>query len=169
MVYSWLVMSDSRILTVEPMGRGLVTMAQCIVLDVGAFPFPSIPFDIGHRNASARVWVARDRSDASGRVIGFLALLARREIEIVGLTVDAAERRRGVGRALLREAVAASCAALPIVLHVSASNSPAIGLYRSEGFAVRRRLVGYYSRGAYSDRGDALEMVWSGPAREPMG
>jgi len=152
-------MSASRIVTVEPMGSDLVTMAQCIVLDVDSFPYPSIPFDLGHRNASTRVWVARD---PSARVIGFLALLMRRDREVVGLAVDAAERRQGVGRALLREAMAAPDAALPIALHVSTSNSAAIGLYRSEGFVVRRRLVGYYSRGVYSDRGDALEMIWSG-------
>jgi ribosomal protein S18 acetylase RimI-like enzyme len=143
------------------MGSDLVTMAQCIVLDVGAFPYPSIPFDIGHRNALARIWVARD---ALGRVIGFVALLTRRDIEIVGLAVDGAERRRGVGRSLLRRAMTASDTASPIVLHVSTSNSAAIGLYRSEGFVVRRRLVDYYSRGVYPDRGDALEMVWSAPA-----
>lgn len=155
-------MSGLRTPTIERMGSDLVTMAQCIVLDVDTFPYPSIPFDLARQHPSARVWVARD---AQGRVIGFLAALVRHELEVMGVAVERLERRRGVGRALLGEAMTtASDVGLPVVLHVSTSNAAAIGLYGSAGFVARRRLVRFYSRGVYPDGGDALEMVWSGPA-----
>ncbi|MGO8992471.1 MAG: GNAT family N-acetyltransferase [Polyangiaceae bacterium] len=154
-------MSGLRTPTIERLGSDLLTMARCIVLDVDAFPYPSIPFDLGRRHPSVRVWVARD---AQGGVIGFLAALVRRELEIVGLAVERTERRRGVGRALLDEAMTAA-EGLPVVLHVSTSNGAAIGLYERAGFVAERRLVRFYSRGVYPDRGDALRMVWSGPWR----
>jgi ribosomal protein S18 acetylase RimI-like enzyme len=153
-------MGASGTITVERLSGDLVTVAQCIVIDVESFPYPSLPFDLGHRDAASHVWVARDESC---RVLGFLAAVARRELEIVGLAVERTERRGGVGRALVR-AFLDSGPALPVMLHVSTTNVAAIRLYLTESFVVRRHLVGYYARGVYPGGGDAFEMVWEGGA-----
>ena len=67
------------------------------------------------------------------------------EAEILNLAVDPAFRRRGVGSALLNKV--AELARGAIFLEVAESNSPAIALYRRQGWAdiaVRR---GYYNQG----------------------
>jgi len=152
------VVSGLETPTVEPLGRDIVTIAQCIAIDVASFPYPSIPFDLARPHAGARVWVTRD---SERRVTGFLAALARIDLDIVGLAVDRGARRRGVGRALLRRAMtAATSDGTGIVLQVSTSNVGALALYRSEGFVARRRLRGFYARGIYPDHGDAVEMAW---------
>jgi ribosomal protein S18 acetylase RimI-like enzyme len=142
--------------TIERMeGGDLVAMARCMAIDAEAFPYPSAQF--GARADTARVWVARD----DGRVLGFLAGRARRgELHVEGLAVDRAARRAGVGRSLLRTAIA--CAQddglLSIGLHVSVTSDPAIRLYRSEGFAVVRELPGFYPARAFGGVTDALAM-----------
>ncbi|MDD9970179.1 MAG: ribosomal protein S18-alanine N-acetyltransferase [Myxococcales bacterium] len=78
------------------------------------------------------------------------------EAQLLHLAVEAGQRRRGYGRALLRSALVATHArgASDMVLEVRVSNAPALALYASEGFqriGIRQRY--------YSDNGeDALVM-----------
>ena len=78
------------------------------------------------------------------------------EAHVINVAVAPAERRRGIGRALVQTllAYAREHAIAKVLLEVRAGNSAAIGLYRSLGFAefnVRRRY--------YPDGEDAIEMV----------
>jgi ribosomal protein S18 acetylase RimI-like enzyme len=146
-------------IAVEPLGNDLVAIANCIVIDADAFPYPSAPF--GLRDRAARAWVARD--GAGGRVIGFVAGHARAGVfHVDGIAVAAASRRRGVGRALVRAAAegARSERLDAVELHVSVANRPAVALYESEGFVTVRRMPGFYSPGAFEEHArDAWHMV----------
>jgi ribosomal-protein-alanine N-acetyltransferase len=147
-----------RILTIELLGSGdLVAMAQCIAIDAEAFPYASAQF--GMRYASSRVWVAREGLDAP--VAGFLAARVRRELlHVEGVAVDPGVRRRGLGRALVREMVehARALRLRAVQLHVSVTNGAAIALYEAEGFVIRRRLADFYPRSAFGET-HALEMM----------
>jgi ribosomal-protein-alanine N-acetyltransferase len=59
------------------------------------------------------------------------------EVELARLIIDPAQRRRGLGRALVAQLVAAATATgLPYcLLRVAPDNAPAIALYRAAGFA----------------------------------
>jgi ribosomal protein S18 acetylase RimI-like enzyme len=134
----------------------LVGMAQCTAIDAEAFPYASTRF--GLRGATERTWVARrDR-----RVEGFLAAhVARGTLRVHGLAVARAARGQGVGRALVRNAVDRSRdeGLSSVRLHVWVGNTAAVALYRSEGFAVARRLEGFYPAGAFAGAPDAYDMV----------
>ncbi len=62
---------------------------------------------------------------------------------LASVAVDAAYRRRGLGRALVREAVrrSATAGARWLSLEVDSDNASALRLYRDEGFGVLRRFV----------------------------
>jgi ribosomal-protein-alanine N-acetyltransferase len=78
------------------------------------------------------------------RVVGFLVTrqVGPGEREILNLAVDPAERRTGVARGLLREAL--NSAKGKWFLEVRASNEAAIRLYESFGFDQAGRRSGYY-------------------------
>jgi ribosomal protein S18 acetylase RimI-like enzyme len=136
----------------------IVAMAQCIAIDVDSFPYPSSTFVL--RAASAPVWIAREGGDP--RVLGFIAASQRRpgELYVDGVATAAGARHRGVGRALVRAAMAyAREAGLgEITLHVWPGNTVAVALYRSEGFAVRLRVPRFYARGLFGST-EAYRMV----------
>jgi ribosomal-protein-alanine N-acetyltransferase len=67
------------------------------------------------------------------------------EAEILNLAVDPIWRRRGVGSALLAAVVERAQGA--IFLEVAESNSPAIALYRKQGWVDVGRRDGYYNQG----------------------
>jgi [ribosomal protein S18]-alanine N-acetyltransferase len=67
------------------------------------------------------------------------------EAEILNLAVDPAWRRRGVGAALLEAVLERASGA--IFLEVAESNSPAIALYRKQGWVDVGRRSGYYNHG----------------------
>lgn len=81
------------------------------------------------------------------RLVGFaVAAVVASEAELESIAVERAAQRRGVGRALL-EALARAARELRaerLLLEVRASNEPALGLYRSMGFAVTGRRPRYY-------------------------
>lgn len=88
-----------------------------------------------------------------------LLLDAGDDAELVNLAVDAAVRRRGLGRAILRFGLASARnrGANRIVLEVAADNRPAMRLYVAMGFVQVGRRRGYYA-GAHG-RVDALIMA----------
>jgi ribosomal protein S18 acetylase RimI-like enzyme len=150
-------MPRAHTLTIEPLGRDAVVLTQCMAIDADAFPYASVHF--GQRTVSLRVLVARDEREA--RVVGFLAGRVRRGVlGIHGLAVDRGMRRRGVGRALVREAVTHARAEglRALVLQVGVGNGAAIALYRGEGFRAVQRVRNYYPPEVYGER-DAYQMV----------
>jgi len=97
----------------------------------------------------AAVFVAEE----DGRVVARLSLSrdphpASRHVADLGLMVAASHRRRGVGTALLREAVAwaRSAGVVKLELHVFPWNEPAITLYESFGFEREGYRKRHYAR-----------------------
>ena len=96
--------------------------------------------------AGTVLWLARD----AGGCAGCLAARAvAEELEIHSVVVAVGRRRRGLGAAMVRTAMAwgAACGATRAHLEVRVSNGPAIALYEGLGFeqaGLRRR---YYRDG----------------------
>jgi RimJ/RimL family protein N-acetyltransferase len=113
------------------------------------------------RYPDAAVFVAED----GGRIVGRLSLSrdphpASRHVADLGLMVAESHRRKGVGTALLDEAVAwaRSAGVSKLELHVFPWNEPALGLYGAFGFeqeGYRRR---HYERGG--ELVDAILMAY---------
>lgn len=109
------------------------------------------------REELVRPWARLRVARLSGLLVGFmLTWFVADEVHLLNVAVEPAQRRKGIGRALmddlLREARTASAA--KIFLEVRVSNEPAIRLYDSYGFerlGVRRRY--------YDDGEDALDMM----------
>ena len=136
--------------------RDIVAAAEVAVLDADAFPYPSAHPEEPRQRV---VWIAR--ADVTARVVGFLAATIRGgELYVLGLAVQEADRRQGVGGELLRRCVeAARRRGVPsVALHVGVDNAAALALYRAAGFVVRGRARDFYRPGVYSQR-DALWMV----------
>jgi ribosomal protein S18 acetylase RimI-like enzyme len=155
---------------IEPLGADLVALAQCHALDATVFPHASLPPVLASEAAPPAVWIAR--AEAGGPVVGFVGTRAQPGVprsgvdgtgvlEIVGLAVDPAHRRAGIGRALVRAAArSARARGLDrVVLHVSTGNVEAIALYTREGFRKAQRLPGFYSARNFPDGGDAYVMI----------
>jgi ribosomal-protein-alanine N-acetyltransferase len=144
-------------------GGDLVALAQCMALDATAFPHPSVPLVSG---GVPRTWVARGERG----VIGFVATAPNENaLDIVGIAVDPAQRRSGVGRALIRTVVALATKRrfAAVTLNVSTANEGAIALYESEGFVAVARMRRYYNPARFGDGGDAFRMVRALSARPP--
>lgn len=113
------------------------------------------------RHPDAAVFVAEEEGEVAGR----LSLTrdphpASRHVADLGLMVAAGHRRRGIGTALLREAVvwARTARIRKLELHVFPWNEPALRLYESFGFqreGYRRR---HYLRG--DEEVDAVLMAY---------
>jgi YD repeat-containing protein len=86
-----------------------------------------------------RLWVARDEQ---GRIAGHIDLRGRAEVLaphrcLLGMGVDRAHRRRGLGQRLIAHALqwASTVGQLEWVdLHVLSANEAAVALYRTAGF-----------------------------------
>ncbi len=107
------------------------------------------------QNSDVEVAVAR----REGEIVGFAImqfLFSRNEAHLVLFAVDPAQRRRGVGRALVGwlEKIARAGGIVTIGLEVRADNREAREFYRSLGYAETARLPGYYQK-----REDAVRMV----------
>lgn len=101
------------------------------------------------RHRDAAVFVAEDE----GAVIARLSLArdphpASRHVADLGLMVAESHRRRGIGRALLDQAVdwARTAGVRKLELHVFPWNEPAIHLYESYGFVREGLRAGHYLR-----------------------
>ena len=77
-----------------------------------------------------------------------LSRLAADEAEILTIAVEGASRGRGVGRALLDEALrqASNAGAKAMFLEVGKDNAPALALYERFGFVKVGERAGYYRR-----------------------
>jgi ribosomal protein S18 acetylase RimI-like enzyme len=107
------------------------------------------------RDPNAAVFVAETPAGVVGRIS-----IARdgnphsHHVAELGLMVAGAARRRGIGSALMQEAVkwARAAGVTKVELHVFPHNEPAIALYRKLGFAEEgRRLRHYRVEGGYVD------------------
>jgi len=108
-----------------------------------------------HRHPDAAVLVAEE----DGRIAARLSISrdphpSSRHVADLGLMVAAQYRRRGIGKALLEEAVAWARAygVSKIELHVFPWNEPALALYESYGFEREGYRKAHYERaGEYVD------------------
>lgn len=104
----------------------------------------------------SRLWVARDEV-ARGAVVAFVVTWhVADELHVLNVATRADLRRRGIGRAVLEQAVAygRSTGVRHVLLEVRRSNRAAIALYRGLGFFAMGIRARYYA-----DDEDAVEMV----------
>jgi RimJ/RimL family protein N-acetyltransferase len=113
------------------------------------------------RYPDAAVLVAED----GARIVGRLSLSrdphpASRHVADLGLMVAESHRRRGVGRAMLDEAVlwARAAGVRKLELHVFPWNEPALGLYEAFGFEREGYRKRHYERGG--ELVDAILMAY---------
>ena len=113
------------------------------------------------RHPDAAVYVAED----DGAVVGRLSIArdphsASRHVADLGIMVAAGHRRRGIGRALLEQAVdwARDAGVRKLELHVFPWNEPAIRLYEQFGFEREGLRRGHYRRGG--EYVDAILMAY---------
>lgn len=90
------------------------------------------------------------------------------EAEILTLAVRPADRRRGIGAALVARGAANAAAqgATRLFLEVAEDNAAARALYERSGFAEAGRRPGYYARAEGSDQ-DALILALNLSGRLP--
>jgi len=110
---------------------------------------------------------------AGDRVVGHIYIQREhhpvtRHVATLGIAVAAEARRKGIGSALLADAVgwARSVGVEKIVLSVYAHNTAAIALYRKFGFVEEGRLA-RHSRKSYGYEDEILMAAWIG--EEPAG
>ena len=123
--------------------------ADCARLHAADFAHPWPADEIAAIIARPTTLAAAALDPMSGALRGFvLARLAADEAEILTIAVAVTLRGRGVGRALLSEALrqASNAGARAIFLEVDEGNAPAIALYRRLGFSKVGERVGYYRR-----------------------
>jgi ribosomal-protein-alanine N-acetyltransferase len=145
--------------TIRPMT--IDDLPAVVEIDQGSFAVPwparSFRFEL-QDNPVGRLMVAVIPEGGRQQVVGYIGLWNLvDEGHISTLAVATRLRRRGIGQALLREALAflAGSGMLTASLEVRASNRAAQSLYRKFGFAVSGRRRGYYQ-----DNGeDALVMT----------
>jgi putative acetyltransferase len=117
------------------------------------------------RHPDAAVYVAEE----NGAIIGRLSIArdphqSSRHVADLGLMVAAGYRRRGIGTALLDQAVAwaRDAGVRKLELHVFPWNEPAIRLYDRFGFEREGLRRGHYRRGA--ELVDVILMAYMLPA-----
>jgi len=131
----------------------------CARLHAAGFAHPWSTDEVARLLADASTLAAAALDPARGSLRGFvIARLAADEAEILTVAVDAAWRSRGVGRALVSEALrrAANAGARAMFLEVDEGNAPALALYRHLGFIKVGERPGYYRR---KDGSKALAVV----------
>ncbi|HEX7246967.1 MAG TPA: diaminopimelate decarboxylase [Actinomycetota bacterium] len=125
-----------------------------------------------YRRRFAHPWTEREAQivaiDAAGRLIGHLyiereAHPVTRHVASLGIAVAADARGRGIGTALMAEAMrwARSVGVDKVVLSVYPHNRAAIALYRRFGFVQEGRLA-RHSRKSYGDEDEILMAAWIG-------
>lgn len=125
-----------------------------------------------YRRRFRRPWTDREAQivavDADGSVVGHLYIEREghpvtRHVASLGVAVSARVRGRGIGTALMSEAMrwARSVGVEKIVLSVYPNNTGAIALYRKFGFIQEGRLA-RHSRKSYGDEDEILMAAWIG-------
>ena len=125
-----------------------------------------------YRRRFRRPWTDREAQiaavDADGSVVGHLYIEREghpvtRHVASLGIAVSAGVRGRGIGTALMTEALrwARSVGVEKIVLSVYPHNTGAIALYRKFGFIQEGRLA-RHSRKSYGDEDEILMAAWIG-------
>ena len=114
------------------------------------------------RHPAAAVYVAETERD---EIVARLSIArdphpASRHVADLGLMVAAGQRRKGIGRALLEQAVAWARDAdvAKLELHVFPHNAPAIALYESFGFVREGYRRSHYRQG--DELVDAILMAY---------
>ncbi len=133
--------------------------AQCAALHAASFAHGWSAQEFESLISAANVSGEAAVDPASGRLRGFvLTRLAADEAEILTVAVDAALRRRGVGRALLAAHMArlASLGVKKLFLEVEQDNAAALALYARFGFREVGQRKGYYRK---SDGAPATALV----------
>lgn len=132
---------------------------DCARLHAAGFAHPWPADEIARLISHASSLSAAALDPASGRLRGFaLVRLAADEAEILTIVVEQGSRGRGVGRALMTDALrrAANARARAVFLEVDEDNAAALALYRRLGFAKVGERPGYYRR---KDGAPALAIV----------
>ena len=91
--------------------------------------------------------IARTVGEPEGPVLGFnIVRHTQDEAEILSIAVDPKGRGRGLGEALMREAILRLRAdrVEKLLLEVDGNNAPAVGLYNRLGFETVGNRPGYY-------------------------
>lgn len=120
-----------------------------------AFPWTRGNF-VDSLRAGHGMWVCRD----GGALIGHaVVMIAVDEAHLLNVTIVPERQRQGLGGELLRHAMAVACGhgATRMVLEVRPSNTPALALYESSGFAQIGRRKSYYP--GHAGREDAIVMA----------
>lgn len=131
-------------------------LAQIAEIEQQAYPFPWSESVLHDCHAAGHLgWVAWDR----GVIAAYAVVLSVvDEAHLLNICTAPEWQGQGVGRGMLRWVMSA-CAErgmARMLLEVRASNLPAIGLYRAEGFAEDGVRKGYYP--ASGGREDAMLM-----------
>ncbi|MEP0944822.1 MAG: ribosomal protein S18-alanine N-acetyltransferase [Rhizobiaceae bacterium] len=107
--------------------------------------------------SSVTLLVARTVGEPEGPVLGFnIVRHTQDEAEILSIAVDPKGRGRGLGEALMREAILRLRAdrVEKLLLEVDGNNAPAVGLYNRLGFETVGNRPGYYKS---SDDAEVVE------------
>jgi ribosomal-protein-alanine N-acetyltransferase len=140
--------------TITPMRRRHLPEVLAIEAQVYPRPWSSRMFE-DELDRSGRSYVVARRGD---RVVGYAGvLLIAEDGHIATVAVDPAERRQGIGRALLLVIVeqALALGAAQLTLEVRVTNAGAQDLYRAFGFAPAGARKAYYS-----DNGEDALVMW---------
>lgn len=132
---------------------------DCARIHAGGFAHPWSAEEIAQLIAGPLTLSAAALDAANGRLRGFaLARRAADEAEVLTIAVESAWRGRGVGRALMADALrqAANAGVKAMFLEVDKENAAALGLYRRLGFVQVGERPGYYRR---ADGSRALALV----------
>jgi ribosomal protein S18 acetylase RimI-like enzyme len=124
----------------------------------------------GYRRRFRHPWTDREAQivavDGDDRVVGHVYVQREshpvtRHVATLGIAVEAGARGRGIGSALLAEAVrwARSVGVDKVALSVYPHNTGAIALYRKFGFVEEGRLA-RHSRKSYGDEDEILMAAW---------
>ena len=125
-----------------------------------------------YRRRFRRPWTDREAqivaADTEGDVVGHIYIEREshpvtRHVASLGIAVSAGARGRGIGAALMVEALrwARSVGVEKVVLSVYPNNMVAIALYRRFGFIQEGRLA-RHSRKSYGDEDEILMAAWIG-------
>ena len=121
----------------------------CARLHAQGFAHPWSTEEVAQLIAAPLTLAAAALDPANGRLRGFiLSRLAADEAEILTVAVEAASRGKGVGRALVAEALrqASNAGAKAMFLEVGKDNAAALALYGRFGFVKVGERAGYYRR-----------------------